>query len=38
MVPSEVPIRAENERYLQTKRDRMDHHLTLLRTQPVHQS
>ncbi|MCC9197670.1 3,4-dihydroxy-2-butanone-4-phosphate synthase [Arthrobacter sp. zg-Y820] len=38
MVPSEVPIRAENERYLQTKRDRMDHHLTLLRTQPVRQS
>ncbi|MBP3044405.1 3,4-dihydroxy-2-butanone-4-phosphate synthase [Arthrobacter jiangjiafuii] len=37
MVPSEVPIRAENERYLQTKRDRMDHHLTLLRTQPVQQ-
>ena len=38
MVPSEVPIRAENERYLQTKRDRMDHHLTLLRTKPVRQS
>ena len=38
MVPSEVPSRAENERYLQTKRDRMDHHLTLLRTHPVHQS
>ena len=38
MVPSEVPIRAENERYLQTKRDRMDHHLTLLRTKPVQQS
>ncbi|MCC3264658.1 GTP cyclohydrolase II [Arthrobacter gengyunqii] len=37
MVPSEVPIRAENERYLQTKRDRMDHRLTLLRTQPVQQ-
>ncbi|MDN3482010.1 GTP cyclohydrolase II [Arthrobacter sp. APC 3897] len=37
MVPSEVPVRAENERYLQTKRDRMDHRLTLLRTQPVHQ-
>ena len=37
MVPSEVPVRAENERYLQTKRDRMDHHLTLLRTQPVRQ-
>ena len=38
MVPSEVPIRAENERYLQTKRDRMDHHLTLLRSKPVQQS
>lgn len=37
MVPSEVPVRAENERYLQTKRDRMDHRLTLLRTQPVRQ-
>ncbi|MFJ7751083.1 GTP cyclohydrolase II [Arthrobacter sp. NPDC097144] len=37
MVPSEVPVRAENERYLQTKRDRMDHRLTRLRTQPVHQ-
>ena len=37
MVPSEVPVRAENERYLQTKRDRMDHRLTLLRTQPVQQ-
>ena len=37
MVPSEVPLRAENERYLQTKRDRMNHHLSLLRTEPVHQ-
>ena len=38
MVPSEVPVRAENERYLQTKRDRMDHHLSLLRSKPVRQS
>ena len=37
MVASEVPVRAENERYLRTKRDRMNHHLTLLRTQPVRQ-
>ena len=37
MVPSEVPVRAENERYLETKRDRMNHRLTLLRTQPVRQ-
>ncbi|WP_312181856.1 GTP cyclohydrolase II [Arthrobacter sp.] len=38
MVPSEVPARAENERYLQTKRDRMNHHLNLLRASPVQQS
>jgi len=38
MVPSEVPVRAENERYLQTKRDRMNHHLNLLRANPVKQS
>ena len=38
MVPSEVPVRAENERYLQTKRDRMNHHLNLLRAHPVQQS
>ncbi|MCC3283603.1 GTP cyclohydrolase II [Arthrobacter caoxuetaonis] len=38
MVPSEVPVRAENERYLQTKRDRMNHHLNLLRANPVQQS
>ncbi|MFC7860479.1 GTP cyclohydrolase II [Arthrobacter koreensis] len=37
MVPSEVPVRAENERYLQTKRDRMNHHLNLLRARPVQQ-
>lgn len=37
MVPSEVPVRVENERYLQTKRDRMDHRLSMLRTQPVQQ-
>ncbi|MBF4994990.1 GTP cyclohydrolase II [Arthrobacter gandavensis] len=37
MVPSEVPARAENERYLQTKRDRMNHHLFLLRDHPVQQ-
>lgn len=37
MVPSEVPVRAENERYLQTKRDRMNHHLNLLRANPVQQ-
>ncbi|MBD7993904.1 GTP cyclohydrolase II [Arthrobacter sp. Sa2CUA1] len=37
MVPSEVPVRAENERYLQTKRDRMNHHLNLLRAHPVQQ-
>ncbi|GAB4098835.1 GTP cyclohydrolase II [Sinomonas halotolerans] len=29
MVPTEVPSRAENLRYLETKRDRMDHLLTL---------
>lgn len=29
MVPTEVPSRAENLRYLQTKKDRMDHRLTL---------
>ncbi|MEB7504083.1 GTP cyclohydrolase II [Arthrobacter koreensis] len=38
MVPTEVPVRAENERYLQTKRDRMNHHLNLLRAHPVQQS
>lgn len=37
MVPSEVPVRMENERYLQTKRDRMDHRLSLLQTRPVRQ-
>ena len=29
MVPTEVPSREENLRYLQTKKDRMDHRLTL---------
>jgi GTP cyclohydrolase II len=29
MVPTEVPSREQNLRYLQTKKDRMDHLLTL---------
>ncbi len=29
MVPTEVPSREQNIRYLQTKKDRMDHLLTL---------
>jgi GTP cyclohydrolase II len=29
MVPTEVPSREQNIRYLQTKKDRMDHRLTL---------
>ncbi|MFJ5956459.1 GTP cyclohydrolase II [Paenarthrobacter sp. NPDC092416] len=29
MVPTEVPVRDQNIRYLQTKRERMDHRLTL---------
>ncbi|MFS2097310.1 hypothetical protein ACCC96_30425, partial [Pseudomonas sp. Pseusp11] len=29
MVPTEVPSREQNLRYLQTKKDRMDHRLTL---------
>ena len=29
MVPTEVPSRVENIRYLQTKKERMDHRLTL---------
>lgn len=41
MVPSEVPVREENRRYLETKRDRM-HHRLLLRADyidaPVKQS
>jgi len=38
MVSSEVPSREQNLRYLQTKRDRMDHRLALLEGHPVHQS
>lgn len=38
MVSSEVPSREQNRRYLQTKRDRMDHRLALLEEQPIHQS
>ncbi len=29
MVPTEVPSREENLRYLRTKKDRMDHRLSL---------
>ncbi len=29
MVPTEVPSRDQNIRYLQTKKDRMDHRLVL---------
>lgn len=35
MVPTEVPSREENLRYLQTKKDRMDHLLTLGDTEPA---
>ncbi|MEZ2388628.1 GTP cyclohydrolase II [bacterium RCC_150] len=35
MVPTEVPSREENLRYLQTKKDRMDHRLTLGETEPA---
>ncbi|WP_028266818.1 GTP cyclohydrolase II [Arthrobacter sp. MA-N2] len=35
MVPTEVPSREENLRYLQTKKDRMDHRLTLGDTEPA---
>ncbi|EMY32919.1 GTP cyclohydrolase II [Arthrobacter crystallopoietes BAB-32] len=38
MVSSEVPSREQNLRYLQTKRDRMDHRLALLEDHPIHQS
>lgn len=38
MVPSEVPARAENQRYLQTKRDRLNHQLTLLEDHGLQQS
>ncbi|NKX56032.1 GTP cyclohydrolase II [Arthrobacter mobilis] len=38
MVSSEVPSREHNRRYLQTKRDRMDHRLSLLEDNPVQQS
>lgn len=38
MVSSEVPSREHNRRYLQTKRDRMDHRLSLLEDNPVRQS
>ncbi|NMR30224.1 GTP cyclohydrolase II [Arthrobacter sp. SF27] len=38
MISSEVPSREQNLRYLQTKRDRMDHRLALLEDHPVHQS
>ncbi|NKX50053.1 GTP cyclohydrolase II [Arthrobacter deserti] len=38
MVSSEVPSREHNRRYLQAKRDRMDHRLSLLEANPVRQS
>ncbi|WP_035763888.1 GTP cyclohydrolase II [Arthrobacter sp. H20] len=38
MVPSEVPARAENQRYLMTKRDRLNHQLPLLADHELHQS
>lgn len=38
MVPSQVPSRAENHRYLQTKRDRLNHQLSLLENHPIQQS
>ncbi|MBP2217171.1 GTP cyclohydrolase II [Arthrobacter sp. CAN_C5] len=38
MVPSEVPARAENQRYLQTKRDRLNHRLPLLEDHRLQQS
>lgn len=38
MVPSEVPARAENQRYLKTKRDRLNHQLTLLGDHGLQQS
>ena len=38
MVPSVVPARAENQRYLQTKRDRLNHQLTQLEDHGIQQS
>ncbi|MHA7156060.1 GTP cyclohydrolase II [Arthrobacter sp. TMN-50] len=38
MVPSEVPARDENQRYLQTKRDRLNHQLTQLEDHGLQQS
>lgn len=38
MVPSQVPARAENQRYLQTKRDRLNHQLTHLEDHGIQQS
>jgi GTP cyclohydrolase II len=38
MVAAEVPVREQNRRYLETKRDRMDHRLAVLQTTPVQQS
>jgi GTP cyclohydrolase II len=38
MVTAEVPFREQNRRYLETKRDRMDHRLAVLQTTPVQQS
>ncbi|MBG6181214.1 GTP cyclohydrolase II [Arthrobacter sp. CAN_A1] len=38
MVPSVVPARAENQRYLQTKRDRLNHQLTQLEDHGIRQS
>jgi GTP cyclohydrolase II len=38
MVSSEVPSRAENLRYLRTKRDRLDHQLSLLEHSDINQS
>ncbi|MHA7277149.1 GTP cyclohydrolase II [Arthrobacter sp. HLT1-21] len=38
MVPAVVPARAENQRYLQTKRDRLNHRLTQLEDHGLQQS
>lgn len=38
MVSSEVPSRAENHKYLQTKRDRLSHRFSRLADHPIQQS
>ncbi len=38
MVPSHIPSRQENRHYLETKRDRLNHHLSHLQTKVVRQS